>query len=252
MERPYFLDEYATDFNFWFEVYDYNTDTEPSDTGHEPEWGRKEEWDDDFKTLWKWAGNHGLYNGGKWNIAPDHPDDAWVHQYTFRGSDFHSRHSNTDFWKLVRAIDGTREDVFCSVSGEGGEWDAFTLDGLEEDIEEECWTVNNKISYHLGLIGNRKNRYVAYELKGIPAERNGTVIIKEGNTAFFVGHKRRLDKGTLPSEEAKVLMGEIRDGQVIPERPREEFMVQSTSPERIYDIAEDIFASHEMDYMEKN
>lgn len=269
MDRPLFLDEFVEDFGFWFEVMDYNPFPKP-DTGwtkefeeeeydgtlgdprssdYQPTWKREDEWDDEFKSLWQWAGNHRIYDGGQWEIAYDCLQDDWdadylIHQYTYSPSSsyFFSNNANTHFWDLIDWIENTNEEVFCNINTPNGRYDRSVIPELREAIEEECWLINN--------IANTNEEYCAYELKGIPAKQNGTVIIRQGNTAFFVGHKRRLDKGTLPSKAAKVLKGEIRDGEVVPEYA--DFMVQSTSPQRIYDIAEDIFASHEMDYMEEN
>lgn len=277
MERPYFLDEFIEDFGFWFEVIDHNPFPKP-DTGwtkefeeeeydgtlgdpwasdYQPTWKREDEWDDEFKSLWQWAGNHRIYEGGEWEIAYDCLEEDWdadylIHQYTYSPSPsyFFSNKSNTRFWDLLDWIENTNEEVFCRVATLEKTFDSFSIPELRDAIEEECWRINNIISYSTSLISNRKEEYCAYELKGIPAKRNQTVIIKQGKTAYFVGHKRRIEDSY--TEEAEVLRGEIRDGQVIPERPREEFAVESTSPSRIYDIAEDIFASHEIDYMEAN
>jgi hypothetical protein len=275
MKRPYFIDEFVERISFSFQAQDYNpipnsdgveelkeqegTKGNPHHLDYEPTWHRENEWDDDFQFLWKWAGNHGIYDGGEWHeirrayFREDLDSDFSCYPYIYHpysygvpSDSFFQKNTTGGFFRLIQALEGTSEEVVYRIQTKNGAYGALTLDDLKEEIEEECWQMENQISYSTSPISKAKEDYVAYELKGLPAERNGTAIITQDDNAFFVGHKVPRKKGTLPSEEAKVLRGEIRDDQVIPEHPREEFAVMFTSPERIYDVAEEVSASQEV------
>jgi len=250
MERPYFLDEVVREIQFKFELLDENKNTKPTDDGHEPEWKYEDEWDDEFKAIRKWVNNHGSDDLGQWEIAHDHQEDAWVHQYTYKDPRLFTHILPADFSRLSALLQHTSKEVSCRISGKLGEYDRNMLDELKEDIREECWTGKHTTSYLIGP--EEKIHYVAYELEGIPANKNGTVMVGQDNRAFFVGHEQTLDNETLPSEAAKVFRGKMECGKPFPNGSRLTFGAQSLQPSQIYDIAEDIFASHEIGYMEEN
>ncbi|WP_263787319.1 hypothetical protein [Salinibacter grassmerensis] len=272
MDRPYFLDEFLESFGFWFRVQDHNpfpkfdsgwtkefeedeydgTLGDPNDSDYRPTWKRSGEWDEDFQELWDFAGNHGIYKGGEWRINPACYEEEWDfdfidQEYSYSPSTDYllSKNPEKKFWTLLDRIEGTSEEVFCTLRTKEGGFDHASIPEFREAYNDHCFEVED--SFEVG----RGKTYLAYGVKGVKAKVNGTVLVKNGK-GYFVGVEQEKTGGEVVSKNAKVLKGEVHHDTLMPIHGRTDFIKVADDVSEIYEIADDIYANHEIRYMQNN